>query len=283
MIDQKGCCPNCGAEKEHQRFQCVNVVLETDLQEKVDNYDLFIGICPNCGSKCMLNRECPTPLINADADSITEDDRKQSNSYVKKTDKGIKSNEELIKQSRSTNTEEFVSNKETNKTVIKRRRRRRVIIKRRRTRDLLINVLKNIGYEPELEETTERIKFTVFSYGYIYIDADNRSPFITIWNMNWAKIGLDNPNLNKIIEIINQANIHCMATIFYSIDEEEKVFRLHCKREIPFVVELPDIEAYLSFNIDHSYDACADLFDRLKRQNIYLEEFKVDPDSIGSI
>lgn len=251
MIDQKGFCPNCGAEKEHQRFQCVNVVLETDLQEKMDNYDLFIGICPNCGSKCMLNRECPTPLINADADSITEDDRKQPNSHVKKTDKDIKSNEELIK--------------------------------RRRTRDLLINVLKNIGYEPELEKTTERIKFPVFSYGYIYIDADNRSPFITIWNMNWAKIGLDNPNLNKIIEIINQANIHCMTTIFYSIDEEEKVFRLHCKHKIPFVVELPDIEAYLSFNIYHSYDACADLFDRLKSQNIYLEEFKVDPDSIGSI
>lgn len=48
------CCPNCGTEKGYQRFDSVNVTLHPELQEKMDNLELFTWACPKCGNKYIL-------------------------------------------------------------------------------------------------------------------------------------------------------------------------------------------------------------------------------------
>lgn len=44
-----------------------------------------------------------------------------------------------------------------------------------------------IGYEPEMEETTGKVKFITRYQECIYIGSDDKSPFIVIWDINWAK------------------------------------------------------------------------------------------------
>ena len=125
-----------------------------------------------------------------------------------------------------------------------------------------------------MEETTGKVKFITRYQECIYIGSEDKSPFIVIWDINWAKISLDNPNINRGIETINQTNIHGIATICYSIDETERVLGLNSKHEIPFIVEIPHIESYLYTNISCSYSAREDFFNKLEYQNIHLEKSK---------
>ena len=48
-----------------------------------------------------------------------------------------------------------------------------------------------------MEETTGKVKFITRYQECIYIGSDDKSPFIVIWDINWAKISLDNPNINR--------------------------------------------------------------------------------------
>lgn len=121
-----------------------------------------------------------------------------------------------------------------------------------------------------MEETTGKVKFITRYQECIYIGSDDKSPFIVIWDINWAKISLDNPNINRGIETINQTNIHGIATICYSIDETERVLGLNSKHEIPFIVEIPHIESYLYTNISCSYSAREDFFNKLELSLIHI-------------
>ena len=123
-----------------------------------------------------------------------------------------------------------------------------------KTRNLLIKTLMNIGCQSEENKETGRIRF-IYQGECFSIDAENESPFITIWDTYWAIISLANLEINKLKDAINETNISMRPTIFYSIEKEESEVCLHCKYVMPFIIEIPDINNYLQANLNNFFIA----------------------------
>ena len=123
-----------------------------------------------------------------------------------------------------------------------------------KTRNLLIKTLMNIGCQSEENKETGRIRF-IYQGECFSIDAENESPFITIWDTYWARISLANLEINKLKDAINETNISMRPTIFYSIEKEESEVCLHCKYIMPFIIEIPDINNYLQANLNNFFIA----------------------------
>ena len=123
-----------------------------------------------------------------------------------------------------------------------------------KTRNLLIKTLMNIGCQSEENKETGRIRF-IYQGECFSIDAENESPFITIWDTYWARISLANLEINKLQDAINETNISMRPTIFYSIEKEESEVCLHCKYVMPFIIEIPDINNYLQANLNNFFIA----------------------------
>ena len=123
-----------------------------------------------------------------------------------------------------------------------------------KTRNLLIKTLMNIGCQSEENKETGRIRF-IYQGECFSIDAENESPFITIWDTYWARISLANLEINKLKDAINETNISMRPTIFYSVEKEESEVCLHCKYVMPFIIEIPDINNYLQANLNNFFIA----------------------------
>ena len=123
-----------------------------------------------------------------------------------------------------------------------------------KTRNLLIKTLMNIGCQSEENKETGRIRF-IYQGECFSIDAENESPFITIWDTYWARISLANLEITKLKDAINETNISMRPTIFYSIEKEESEVCLHCKYVMPFIIEIPDINNYLQANLNNFFIA----------------------------
>ena len=81
-----------------------------------------------------------------------------------------------------------------------------------KTRNLLIKTLMNIGCQSEENKETGRIRF-IYQGEYFSIDAENKSPFITIWDTYWARISLANLEINKLKDAINETPDAICATL----------------------------------------------------------------------
>lgn len=123
-----------------------------------------------------------------------------------------------------------------------------------KTQNLLIKTLMNMGCRSEENKETGRIRF-IYQGEYFSIDAEDKSPFITVWDTYWARVSLENLDINKLKDAINETNISMRPTIFYSIEKEESEVCLHCKYTMPFIIGIPDINNYLQANLNNFFIA----------------------------
>lgn len=110
-------------------------------------------------------------------------------------------------------------------------------------RDLVQETLKEIGCQPEVNDA-DQIVF-MFQGTRFFIDADNNSPFIQIFETWWASIGTTNPDAEKLKEAVNLVNQNAFPTLLYSIDEERKIIGVHCRLRAVFTPELPRLGEYM--------------------------------------
>lgn len=87
-----------------------------------------------------------------------------------------------------------------------------------RTRDLVINTLKEIGCQPEVDDDDD-ICFKYQNEDF-FINADNRTAFIIIWS-NFGSLSLNDPDINILKDAINQTNMDGRVTLAYFINNEE--------------------------------------------------------------
>lgn len=133
-----------------------------------------------------------------------------------------------------------------------------------KTRNLVINTLKEIGCQPEVDDK-DRICFK-YQGEEFFIDADNDYLFVTLWDTWWLCVDLDNANVEHLKEAINLNNIRNIVSTVYSIDEDNKQMGVHCKAVILFVPSIINIGDYLKIVLDDCFKA----HDLLKEQFIRL-------------
>ena len=121
---------------------------------------------------------------------------------------------------------------------------------------MFLKTLTKIGCQYELsEEESDRIFFAYQGENFI-VDARNDWHFIHIWDTYWGKIELyDIDESSRLRRAINTANLNNAVMTVYTIDEEGKTMDVHCKRNILFIPEIPEIDQYLRVELSEFFRA----------------------------
>lgn len=141
------------------------------------------------------------------------------------------------------------------------------------TRVLLMQTLRSIGCEPLVEENTGRIFFS-YQGEQFFVTCSNESPFITVYDVWWYQIPMDADieEFARMQKAVNYVNAYANCTALYSTNEEERVFGLHLKKHIPFIVQIPDIEVYLRSTLDDFFIAQRALMTEMERNKVKEEQ-----------
>jgi hypothetical protein len=137
------------------------------------------------------------------------------------------------------------------------------------TRVLLMRTLISMRCDPLAEENTGRIFFN-YQGERFFANCSNESPFITLYDVWWYQISMDADieEFARMQKAVNYVNAFANCTALYSAHEEEMAFGLHLKRNIPFVVQIPDIEVYLRSTLDDFFIAQRALMTEMERNKV---------------
>lgn len=133
------------------------------------------------------------------------------------------------------------------------------------TKDLLYQTLKKIHIDPQTDEE-ERICFTYEKSNFV-IEASNEALIISIWNVWWSGLEINDTDIPKIKEAINLTNMENTVMTFYSIDEEKNILGLHSKYDMILSAYLPDNETILKAILDTFLKAQQDVYNNFQKLN----------------
>ena len=115
-----------------------------------------------------------------------------------------------------------------------------------KTHALVMDTLMKMGGTIKgLDEKTGRIQYEY--QGHIFlIDSSDDCLFITVWDPYWHEIPLEDiDQLATMRKVMNLANQHEVCTLFYTIDEEDGMARIHSKKNLIFVSKFIALDTYL--------------------------------------
>ena len=141
-----------------------------------------------------------------------------------------------------------------------------------KTRDLVIETLKKVGCQPEVDDK-DNICFK-YQGESLYVSADNNFKFITIWDPWWIAMDLTDADVETVKEAVNMVNTDLpLAHIIYSIDEENGKLGVHTRFDTVFTDELPQLDDLVKSLMEHFFMA----HDRLKQAFAFLKKRKEQP------
>lgn len=113
------------------------------------------------------------------------------------------------------------------------------------TRDLVMEVLKEIGCEP-IEDDEIRFHF-IYQGETFAIDAHNDCLFINIYDPWWYEIPMndDIDEFARMQKAINYYNAQGSCTVLYSINEQEGIIGVTSKKNLLFASQIPELDKYL--------------------------------------
>lgn len=113
------------------------------------------------------------------------------------------------------------------------------------TQVLVLETLEQMKIEYELGNDNKFIGFHYRGENYC-VYADNRSAFIAIWIFGLMSVDIDDlDEVNRMRKVINEANQESNVTFLFHVDKEEETIHVHCKRVIPFMKEITELDDYL--------------------------------------
>jgi len=114
------------------------------------------------------------------------------------------------------------------------------------THSLLIDTLKEMGGTiREINKENLRIHYDYQGHSFL-LDSMDGCRFINVWDPCWYEIPLDDiDQLSLMRRVINQANQNESCSLFYTIDTEDGVARIHSKKNVVFVSSLFGLDKYL--------------------------------------
>ncbi len=135
------------------------------------------------------------------------------------------------------------------------------------TRDLLLRVLMQMGCQYTIDED-QRICFT-YQGEHLWAVATNDCPYVEVVDAFWESCELSNVNrVSKLKQAINTINLRDTSNVFHTINNEDNMLWVHCKRNFLFIPQIPKIDEYLRsiFNgLFHSHYVLATEMERLEK------------------
>ena len=122
--------------------------------------------------------------------------------------------------------------------------------------ELLCQSLKSLQLQVQKDEEG-RICFN-YKENNFFIEVNDNSLIISIWNVWWAGIEIKEGNLDIIQNAVNVSNMENTVMTFYSIDEEKNLIGLHSRYDLVFSPTVPNndvlmqavLEAFLTVQND---------------------------------
>ena len=111
------------------------------------------------------------------------------------------------------------------------------------TRQLALNTIEKIGYEPKYTEEG-RLQFEY--QGVIFLmEAANDCMFVNLiwpWCHSFSKFDID--EFARVRQVVNDINLQDTVSIVYTITDSDDV-ALHIKKHFLFISQIPQLEEYL--------------------------------------
>ena len=76
----------------------------------------------------------------------------------------------------------------------------------------------------------------------------------------------------RMQKAVNYVNAFANCTALYSTNEEERVFGLHLKKNIPFIVQIPNIEVYLRSTLEDFFTVQRAIITEMERNKVKEEQ-----------
>jgi len=115
------------------------------------------------------------------------------------------------------------------------------------TKDLCLETLRKLNCDVQFDEEDENSLYFVYQGEHFRIRAFQDYCFLQIYDLWWKTVDLDDiDEICNVRKAINNVNLRCPCTVFYTIQEDKKLLAVHTKRECVFIPEIPSIEGYLA-------------------------------------
>ena len=136
------------------------------------------------------------------------------------------------------------------------------------TRTLLLGVLRSLGGRISFgnEDGTGSISY-VYQGGSFMFDADDDFLYINAWYPCFHSIPLEDVGqIAAMRKVINNLHLTASCTLLYTIDTEEGVVNLHCKKHMLFISSISNINDYLAATLAFFFETARDFLLEFKRE-----------------
>lgn len=119
------------------------------------------------------------------------------------------------------------------------------------TQQLMVSTLKQIGCQPTVNDD-DTVAVTYQGENFLI---DFGGLYAQIWDLEWAGINVNDPELPKVREAVNHTNFSFGPTVVMTLPDERGTMYFHSRMGILLHPEIPDIDIYLRSSLDMFFRA----------------------------
>ena len=142
--------------------------------------------------------------------------------------------------------EEYYHNEEINKVVEEAMEKPQF-----NTQKLMLSALKQIGCQPTINEDDT----VAVTYQGEHFHIDFGGLYAQIWDLGWAGVSVNDPELPKIREAVNHTNFDFGPTVVMTNPDDKGTMYFHSRLGILLHPDIPEIDNYLRSNLDMFFRA----------------------------
>ena len=114
------------------------------------------------------------------------------------------------------------------------------------TQQLMVSTLTQIGCQPTVNEDDT----VAVTYQGEHFHIDFGGPYAQIWDLGWAGVNVNDPELPTIREAVNHTNFDFGPTVVMTKPDDKGNMYFHSRLGILLHPEIPEIDSYLRSNLD---------------------------------
>ena len=136
------------------------------------------------------------------------------------------------------------------------------------TQQLMVSTLTQIGCQPTVNEDDT----VAVTYQGEHFHIDFGGLYAQIWDLGWAGINVNDPELSKIREAVNHTNFDFGPTVVMTNPDDKGTMYFHSRLGILLHSDIPELDNYLRSNLDMFFRAKESV--RQNFQQITVEQQK---------